>query len=111
MGTYSFGILAEYIIAFLYLIRFHKILGHRVKTRVGEIDLIVLRGRTIVFIEVKARMKEIDEILCAPYQQQRIRNAAMLFMQKHSKYNGYDIRFDLCVVRPYRWPEIMRNAW
>lgn len=111
MNTYSFGIFAEYIIAFLYLIRFYRILGHRVKTRMGEIDLIVLRGTAIVFIEVKARMKEIDEILCTPYQQQRIRNAATLFLQKHSKYNGYDIRFDLCVVRPYRWPQIIKNVW
>ena len=77
----------------------------------GEIDLITLRGRTIVFVEVKARMKEIDEILCMPHQQQRIRNAAVLFLQKHRKYYGYNIRFDLCVVRPYRWPQIIENVW
>lgn len=111
MNTYSFGVFAEYIAAFCYLIRFYKILGHRVKTRMGEVDLIVLRRRTIVFIEVKARMKEIDEILCLPRQQQRIRHAAELFLQKNRKYQGYDIRFDLCVVRPYRWPQVIENVW
>ena len=111
MKTYSFGLLAEYIIALFYLIRFYKILGHRVKTRMGEIDLIALRGRTIVFLEVKARMKEIDEILCTIHQQKRIRNAATLFLQRNSKYNGYDIRFDLCIIRPYRWPQIIENSW
>jgi putative endonuclease len=111
MNTYSFGIFAEYLVAFLYFVRFYKILGHRLKTPMGEIDLVALRGRTIIFIEVKARMKEIDEVLCMPHQQDRIRNAATLFLQKHSKYNGYDIRFDLCVVRPYRWPKIIKNAW
>ena len=111
MNSYSFGIFAEYLIAFWYLIRCYKILGHRVKTKMGEIDLVVMRGRTIVFVEVKARMKTRDEILCLPYQQQRIRNAAVLFLQKRKKYDGYDLRFDLCVVRPYRWPEIMENAW
>ena len=110
MKTYRFGIFAEYIVALWYLIRFYKILGHRVKTRMGEVDLIVARRHTIVFVEVKARMKEFDEILCLPGQQQRIRNAAELFLQKNRKYQGYDIRFDLCVVRPWRL-EIIENAW
>lgn len=111
MKSYSFGLFAEYIVALFYLIKFYKILGHRVKTRMGEIDLVVLRGRTIVFLEVKARMKEIDEILCTSIQQKRIRNAAAIFLQRNPKYNGYDVRFDFCVIRPYRWPEIIENAW
>src|SRR6476469_7445338 len=32
-----------------------RILAQRVKTRAGEIDLIARRGRTLAFIEVKAR--------------------------------------------------------
>lgn len=111
MSTYFFGILAEYFVALIYFVRFYKILGRRVKTYKGEIDLIALRGKTIVFIEVKARMKEFDEILCTARQQKRISNAAALYMQKHSKYSGYDVRFDLCVVRPRKWPEIIENAW
>ncbi len=111
MRSYSFGIFAEYIVAFFYLIRFYKILGHRVKTYMGEVDLIVVRRKTIVFIEVKARMKVRDEILCKNRQQERIRKAAEVFLQRYRKYQEYDVRFDLCIVRPYKWPEVITNAW
>ena len=111
MNAYRFGIIAEYLVAFLYLIRFYRILGHRIKNYMGEVDLVAVRGSTIVFIEVKARMAEYDDVLCKMSQQKRIRNAATIFLQKNSKYNGYDIRFDLCVVRPYRFPQIIENVW
>lgn len=111
MKSYSFGILAEYIVAIFYFLKFYKILGHRVKTYLGEIDLIAVRRKTIVFIEVKARMNKMDEILCKNKQQQRVRNAAEIFLQRYSKYQGYDVRFDLCIVRPYKLPEIIENAW
>jgi putative endonuclease len=32
-----------------------KILGRRVRTRSGEVDLVARRGRTVAFVEVKAR--------------------------------------------------------
>ena len=77
----------------------------------GEIDLICIRGKTLVFVEVKARSSNIDDILCTPNQQKRIRNAAVIFLQKNSVYQNYDIRFDLVLIRPYRLPYIIENAW
>ncbi|MEY3196867.1 MAG: hypothetical protein RLZZ59_233 [Pseudomonadota bacterium] len=111
MRKYAFGLIAEYLISLLYLLKLYKIIGHRVKTKLGEIDLICKRGKTIVFIEVKARSSEYDELPCRSQQQKRIRNAAILFLQKNRRFDGYDIRFDLCIIRPYKFPHVIKNAW
>ena len=44
-------------------------------------------------------------------QQNRIRRSAELFLSHNDKYNGWDIRFDLVFIRPYKLPLIIKNAW
>ncbi len=111
MNSYYFGIIAEFIVSFFYILKFYSVLERRYKNHLGEIDLICTRGETLVFIEVKARSNNIDDILCNPYQQQRIKNAALIFLQKNPIYQAYDLRFDLVVIRPYKLPQIIENAW
>lgn len=77
----------------------------------GEIDIICQRGKQLVFIEVKARKDKIDDILCASSQQNKIRKAAEIYIASNPKYRGFDLRFDFVIIRPWRWPEIIENAW
>lgn len=111
MKKYRLGILAEYIVLILYKIRFYNILHRRMKTYVGEIDLIALRGKQLVFIEVKARKNGLHEGIISQDQQIRIKRTAELFLSQNWQYTNYNIRFDLAVIRPYRWPLIIKNAW
>ena len=111
MNSFRLGIIAEYVVLLLYKIHFYTILHHRMKTYVGEIDLIAARNKQLVFIEVKARKSGICEDLVSHTQQTRIRRAAELFLSKHLEYSNYNIRFDLVIVKPYRWPTIIKNAW
>jgi putative endonuclease len=111
MIRYNLGIWAEYFVLIYYIIRFYQPLHHRYKSYVGEIDLIMKRGKLLVFIEVKARKHGIYEGIVSTNQQQRITRAAELFIAKHQQYNLYNIRFDLVVVKPYRLPQIIKNAW
>ena len=111
MKNFKLGILAEYLVSFLYRIRLYSILHHRMKTYVGEIDLVALRGRQLVFIEVKARKYGLEEGTVSIHQQERIKRSAELFLSKNLEYKNYDVRFDLVVVQPYKWPLIIKNAW
>ena len=52
---YRRGLNAEMIVAAVYLVLGHRILGRRFKTPVGEIDLIAVKGNRVAFIEVKRR--------------------------------------------------------
>jgi len=106
-----FGILAEYICMIIYKLKFYQILHHRKRYYVGEIDIIALRNKEIVFIEVKARSSNIDDRFVSFNQQKRIKQAAQMFLSHNTKYNNYNIRFDLVIVSPYKLPIIIKNAW
>jgi putative endonuclease len=81
------------------------------KTYVGEIDLVALRGKQLVFIEVKARKNGICEDIISQNQQERITRAAEFFLSKNPRYTNHNIRFDLVFITPYKWPLIIKNAW
>ncbi len=90
----------------------YRIVARRVRTQVGEIDLIARRGNILAFIEVKARATE-DEALFAvtPRQSQRIERAAMAFIARRPAYGRFDMRYDIMVVLPWRWPRHLVDAW
>lgn len=111
MNSFKLGIFAEYIVLFLYKICFYQILHRRYKTYVGEIDLIAKRGKSLIFIEVKARKQGLQDGIITKDQINRIRRTTELFLSKHPEYYEYNIRFDFAVVKPYRLPIIIKNAW
>lgn len=111
MTRYNLGMLAEYFVLIYYLVRFYQPLHHRYKSYAGEIDLIMKRGKWLVFIEVKARKYGMHDGIVSDNQQQRISRAAELFLAKHQQYTGHNIRFDLVIVKPYCFPQIIKNAW
>ena len=105
------GWLAEKFTCAYYIAHLYIPLKQRYKTKLGEIDLIMLRSNEIVFVEVKARKYGMHENIISYVQQQRIKRAASLFMVQNSRYHGYNIRFDLSLVEPYSFPKIIKNAW
>lgn len=111
MNKKHLGLIAEIFVAIIYFLKFHSILAWRYKAKSGEIDLICKKGRRIIFIEVKARRSNFDTSYFGPNQKRRIQNTALLFMQRNPKYQKFDYRFDLVIVRPWKLPEIHKNAW
>ncbi|MBV7255264.1 YraN family protein [Pacificimonas sp. WHA3] len=82
----------------------YRILGARVRVRGGEIDLVAQRGRTIVFVEVKARTDAIsgDAALEGP-RLNRVRSAAAQLWPRYAdRADGY--RIDAVVMIPKRLP-------
>lgn len=110
---------AERFAAWFLRVRGYQVLAERYKTPRGEIDLIVRRGRTLVFVEVKARatLSAGLEAITAR-QQSRIKAAAETFLAKghgSGRYNQGRCRFDAIIVTPGRFgvPRIAHrpNAW
>jgi putative endonuclease len=91
----------------------YRLLARRCKTPVGEIDLVVRRGRSLVFVEVKARPDLAGGLeSLSPRQQGRIGRAAEYYLQRYgSAAAGYSPRLDMIVIRPWRWPYHIKNAW
>ncbi len=112
IAAYRRGLFGETLAAWLYRARFHRVLARRYKTPAGEIDLIVRRGRTIVFVEVKHRPTS-EEALDAigPVSRKRIACAAELWLAAHPDAAGFDLRFDLAIVVPGRLPRLVVSVF
>jgi putative endonuclease len=80
------------------------------RTRQGEIDLVMLDGATLVFVEVRYRQASdfgTPEETVVPAKQARIIRAAHAFLQQHAGHAERLCRFDVVSLtrRNYR-PEI-----
>lgn len=90
----------------------YRILARRARTPVGEIDLILRRGRVVVFTEVKTRGR-LDEALSALTltQCRRIERAARWWMAQRTDLKGCDWRFDLVAIGNHGRPHHLPDAW
>jgi putative endonuclease len=91
----------EFVATLLLIAKGYRILGRRVRTRAGEIDLVARSPRGILcFVEVKTRnsMREAQEALLRR-QETRIARAAELYL---AQWRG---------LRPTRWPKHLRDSW
>ena len=88
-----------------------RILAMRVRTPMGEVDLIARRGRTVAFVEVKTRATT-AELDLAIDRRRLERVAAAANMLAH-RYAGPadDIRIDVMLLCPGRLPRHIANAW
>ncbi|MBU6371918.1 MAG: YraN family protein [Alphaproteobacteria bacterium] len=89
----------------------YRILGQRLRTPFGEIDLVALHRGVLVIVEVKARPTLAAGLeAVGPRQQQRIERAAVWLA--HARGLGATpIRLDVVVTRPWRWPAHLQDAW
>lgn len=103
---------AEALAALWLRLRFYRILHTRYKTPVGEIDLVVQRFGTTVFVEVKARrdLSSEGEALEA-VNQQRISRAAQYFLARHPELAETSFRFDVIFLAPRVWPRHVKGAF
>jgi len=93
--------------------KFYRVLGRRVKTRLGELDLVALSPDGVLcFIEVKARELEgaAAEAITGR-QRARIARAAALYLGAHPALRHKAVRFDAILVTPRRWPRHLKDAW
>lgn len=111
-ANHASGLRAETFAALWLMLNFYRIIGRRVKTRAGEIDLIARRGKVLVFVEVKARAHadEAAEALGA-HQRERLARAASLFVAARPAFHDLDMRFDVILIVPHKLPRHIRNAW
>lgn len=108
-----FGRHAEALACALLLLKGYRILVRNLRVPVGEIDIIARRGRTLAFIEVKARSGDggtAAEAL-SPRQRRRIVRAAGWFLSARPELIALTARFDLVLVERWRWPEHRTGAW
>ena len=87
-----------------------RILGRRLKTPRGEVDLIARRGRIVAFVEVKWRGSTAERDLAIDHRRlARVAAAAQALAPRHAR-DGDDLRIDVLLLAPGRWPRHIANA-
>lgn len=88
-----------------------SILARRVRTPLGEIDLVARRGRMIAFIEVKVR--KTGEALDHAIDERRLARVAAAAEVLGPTYMkpGDDMRIDVMLLAPGRPPRHLENVW
>lgn len=85
----------------------YQIIARGDRSKLGEIDLVAVDGRTVVFVEVKTRQSQeaghpaeaVDAI-----KQRRLTRAAVAYL-KHHRLLDYPARFDVVAIT---WPDGQR---
>ncbi len=104
------GLAAERWARWLLRAKLYQIVGQRVKTRAGEVDIVARKGKTIVIVEVKARASLGDAAEAVSSKQwARLLRAAEILLSREPE--GTTLRFDLVQVVPGSWPRHLKDAW
>jgi putative endonuclease len=109
----SHGRRAETWAELLLRCKFYRVLGRRVRTPLGEIDLIARSpAGHLCFVEVKARgLEEAAAQSLTARQRERICRAAQLYLGARPRLRHKAVRFDAILVAPGRLPRHVRDAW
>ena len=90
----------------------YRVLDRRVKTPVGEVDLIVRRRDVTVFVEVKSRSfshQEVDALFAV--NRKRIVRAAQYWLIRNPRHAEEELRFDVIFLAPFAWPRHLKAAF
>ncbi len=99
-------------VALVYLaLKGYRILGHRLRTPHGEVDIAAWKQGVLVIVEVKARASFAAGLYAVtPQAQQRIARAAQVLAGRW-RLIAAPIRFDVIVVGASLLPKHERAAW
>jgi putative endonuclease len=103
---------AEVLAALWLMAKGYRILGFRLRTPHGEIDLVARRGRVLAAVEVKARTSlEAALEAVSLNQRQRLRRAIRALAARRRGLEKAHVRLDLMALAPGRFPRHIPDAW
>ena len=110
--TFLRGHRAEWIALLFLVMKGYRPLARRYAASGGEIDLIVMRGDTIAFVEVKARGL-MDDALSAitARKRQRFSRAVRTWLARNDWAADKTWRADAVFIAPKRWPRHIVSAF
>ena len=106
------GHLAEYIALVHLMLKGYRILGFRLKTLQGEIDILAQKGTRLHLVEVKQRRSHEEALeTVSAIQQERLWQAGLALQEKKPRLRRLDLVIDLYTIAPGQWPRHQINAF
>lgn len=102
----------EWLAALWLMAKGYSILGFRLKTPHGEIDLVARKGAVLAAVEVKARLGQAQALEAVSLaQRQRLRRAIRAWAGRRPGLKDARLRLDLMALAPGRFPRHIHDAW
>ncbi|MET0294193.1 MAG: YraN family protein [Phenylobacterium sp.] len=102
----------EVIAALWLMLKGYRILGFRLRTPQGEIDLLAWRRGVLAVVEVKKRGGLIEALeAVTPDQRARLRRAGSAIAARRPALTGASVRLDLIALAPGKLPRHCPDAW
>jgi putative endonuclease len=103
---------AEVLAALWLMAKGYRILGFRLATPLGEIDLLAQRRGVLAVVEVKSRTSLEAALEAVTYEQRsRLRRAGAHIAANRAGLRDAVVRLDLIALAPGRRPRHVLNAW
>ena len=103
---------AEVVAALLLMAKGYRILGFRLASPLGEIDLLALKRDVLAVVEVTQRSTlEAALEAVSHVQRDRLRRAGARIAASRPSLKTASIRLDLIALAPGRWPRHIPDAW
>lgn len=101
---------AEWGAALYLMLKGYQILGFRLKSKAGEIDILARKGRSLAVVEVKRRGHQ-DQALLAVYadQYERLMRAGLSIQRSRPSLQSLELRIDLLALAPGQWPRHLKG--
>lgn len=97
--------------AFYLRLKGWRILARRIRVRGGEVDIVARRGRTLAFVEVKARANMDSAAFSLDrYRLRRVAAAAEILAPRFMR-EGDEVRIDAIFIVPGRLPRHLPDIW
>jgi len=102
----------EWVSALWLMAKGYRILGFRLQTPQGEIDLLARKGRVLAVVEVKLRTsRELALEAVRVQQRRRLRRAGESYAAIRPELRNIAVRLDLMALAPGRLPCHIPDAW
>ncbi len=109
--SHRLGHRSEWLAAAWLMARGYQVLGFRLKTRAGEIDILARRGKVLAVVEVKRRAT-LEAALTAlgSDQYDRLLAAGRSVLRQRPSLAGHVLRIDMVALAPGRFPRHRRGV-
>lgn len=100
---------AEWLVMFLLMLKGYQMAAHRLRTPMGELDLVMRKRDLLVFVEVKHRKGGAAAHSLSPQQSHRLVRAASWYLARLAG-DYSETRFDLVLTGGWQWPQHLQNV-
>jgi putative endonuclease len=110
--SHDSGVLAEWAAILLLIAKGYRLMARRHGGKGGEIDLIMRRGRTVIFVEVKARAALDDAMSAVTAEKQRLMRRQVARWRAANPWAAdRNLRADAVFIGRGAWPRHVENLF